>query len=102
MKKANKGTIRIFTWFEKDNGLEKAHWYINLMVSTSPYSKKEEKAIFFDIAKIAKSSIYSIDENIISVNFYRYKAVDKLKFLCELQRYAQDRAYSIKFDPLQF
>lgn len=99
--KKNNATIRIFTWFE-NNRFEKPHWYINLMVSTSSYDKKEEKAIFFDIAKIAKSALYSVDENIISVNFYRYKSTNKLKFLCELQRYAQDRAYSIKFDPLQF
>lgn len=100
-RKSDKGYIRIFTWFES-NSYSKPHWYINLMVRTFPNDKKKEKLTLFDIAKFAGSSLYTVDSNIISISFDRYKTVNKLKFLCELQRYAQDRELRVEFEPLQF
>ena len=97
----NNGRIRVFTWFE-NNKVEEPHWYINLMVGACPYTKVKEKVMLFEIATLAGSALYSVDSNIISMNFYRYKAIDKLTFLCKLQRYAQDKGYTVEFDPLQF
>ena len=98
--KSDKGYIRVFTWFE-NNSFSKPHWYINIMVRTFPNNKTKEKLTLFDIARFAGSSILTVDSNIISISFDRYKVVTKLKFLCELQRYAQDRGFRVEFEPLQ-
>lgn len=98
---ANKGFIRVFPHFI-DNGFEKPHWDINIMVRSYPYTSTKDKVMLFEIAELAESAVYSVDHKIVSLDFQRYASMTKLKFLCKLQRYAQDRAYSIKFDPLQF
>lgn len=97
----NNGRIRVFTHFI-DNGFEKPHWEMNLMVHSSPYTNKKDKLMLFEIASLAKSALYSVDHRIVSVDFNRYGSVTKLMFLCELQRYAQDKGYTIDFDPLQY
>lgn len=96
-----KGQIRVFPYFNK--GLQKPYWDMNIMVRAYPYTAKSEKVMLFEIAELAKSALYSVEYNVVSVDFRnKYNNETKLSFLCRLQRYAQSKGYSIVIEPLNF
>lgn len=101
--KKNNITIRVYNWFNpqiKGFYNDKAHFDCHIMVSFYRYDRAKEKAILYDIANLADYALSFVKNGTVGVDFNSY-TYNRINFLSELQRFAQDRGFGFESLPIE-